>query len=197
MRQGGGKAKGSAFERQVGARLSRWITNGARGDLFSRNVLSGGDFTKRAASRAEELGMPGDLMARHPLAFDFARAFTVECKHYADLGLVAFLLDHGGTSFLGKVLQHTSFQASQANTHYMVIARQNRLPVLVITSLRIGEYIKCIAAPRASLLELQVRQQYFVTTLDCLIELVRPEPLIHDALGLLQWRRRSTRITAA
>ena len=45
MRPGGGKPKGNEFERWVGRQLSIWITDGARTNIFARNVLSGGGFT--------------------------------------------------------------------------------------------------------------------------------------------------------
>jgi hypothetical protein len=190
MLPGKGHAKGASFERKIGRELSFWISHGERGDLFTRNVLSGGDFTRRIATQETEVGTPGDLMARNPLAFDFARAFAVECKHYRDLGMLQFLTDETETSFLSKVLTHTRLQADQAGVHFMVIARQNRMGVLVILPRRLGELVLVTAAPRKQLIAHQLHGRYFLTTLDCLIALVPPEVFIADALGMLRVQRR-------
>lgn len=139
MRPGGGKGKGSEFERQVGKALSLWVSEGHRSDLFARNVLSGGSFTNAMKKDSKEHGMPGDLAANHPMAFKFLELFTVECKHYADLGFEAFLFDTESKSFLGSVLKHTRKQAEQAKLHPMVIARQNRRPSILLTDLYVGD----------------------------------------------------------
>lgn len=131
MRAGGGKEKGSAFERETGAQLSRWITAGQRKDLFSRNVLSGGRFTGQER-KGETLGIPGDLMAAHPLAFDFLRRHVIECKHYADLGFAQFLFDQDRASFLIKTYDHTVNQAIKIDAFAWVIAKQNMKPAILL-----------------------------------------------------------------
>lgn len=135
------KEKGSEFERQVGKALSLWVSEGHRSDLFARNVLSGGSFTNAMKKDSKEHGMPGDLAANHPMAFKFLELFTVECKHYADLGFEAFLFDTEAKSFLGSVLKHTRKQAQQAKLHPMVIARQNRRPSILLTDLLVGDVL--------------------------------------------------------
>lgn len=130
MRVGGSSAKGAEFERKVATRLSLWLTEGARADLFTRNVLSGGRFTRMGGEG--DAGLPGDLLASHPLAYEFLTYFVVECKHYQDLGIEAFLFDQKRSSFLWQVFEKTQAQAAQIGAEPFVIALQNRKkPILL------------------------------------------------------------------
>jgi hypothetical protein len=141
MRKGGGKEKGSAFERAIGAALSLWITAGERKDLFSRNVLSGGRFTN-ALKNDDKLGIPGDLMAAHPLAFDFLAGHVIECKHYKDLNLDAFLFDQQRKSFLIQVFDHTKAQGQAIGGLWpLIIAKQNMRPTILLCESQIGELL--------------------------------------------------------
>lgn len=138
MKPGGGKQKGANFERATGKGLSNWLTCGERGDLFTRNVLSGGKFTN-AEQRGKKEGIPGDLMAAHPLAYEFLTHFLVECKHYADLGLDTFFYDRRRKSFLWTVLTHTKKQARSAELHWLIIAKQNLKQPLVFMSVGLAK----------------------------------------------------------
>lgn len=140
MRAGGGKEKGSEYERWTGKTLSLWVSEGQRADLFARNVLSGGSFTNAMKNGATtEFGTPGDLMANHPMAFAFLSSFFVECKHYADLGFEAFLFDHEASSFLGKVLAQCRKQAVQSNVWPLLVAKQNRRPSILLCDRAVGD----------------------------------------------------------
>lgn len=116
MKSGGGKGKGSSFEREVGYSLSLWLSCGQRKDLICRTVLSGGQFTVGGK------GNQGDLMAQHPLAFKFFECFSVECKHWKNLEMVRFLVRDGD---LYKALKKVKKQAEHENKLWMLIARQN------------------------------------------------------------------------
>lgn len=131
MIPGGGKNKGSNAERIVGQAFSKWITKGERTDLFSRNVLSGGQFT-RFRKKGNDLGQPGDLIANHPLAFPFLALYTVEVKHYADLQWEAFLYDVKRTSFLWKVIIHTRKQAEETKKEWFIVVKQNNKHTLIM-----------------------------------------------------------------
>lgn len=142
MRPGGGKQKGSNFERATGRALSMWLTEGERGDLFARNVLSGGVFTNNIKKgNTKELGTPGDLMANHPRAFAFLSKFNVECKHKADIGLDAFLFDYGDKSFLAKTLRGLREQSHKLGIAPWVVAKQNLRPTILLTDGEVGERI--------------------------------------------------------
>ena len=190
MRKGGGHEKGAEFERQVGRQLSFWLTHDKRADLFTRNVLSGGSFTRRVASDDKAAGIPGDIMAKHPLAYSFLQTFLIECKHYADIGMLSFLLDLEGTTFLAKTLHHAQLQAAQANVHFLVIAKQNRVAPLVIMSRRLGELAWTSACPKGKFISHYIHDRYFMTTLPCLMSCIPARVFVSDAAGMLAFRRR-------
>lgn len=126
MRPGGGKAKGSAFEREVGSELSLWLSCGEKDDLFARTVLSGGQFTNANSTR----GVPGDLMGASALGFSFLEYFVIECKHHRDIDLSGFLVKSSG-SFLHKVWEKNEKDARKVKRRSLIIAKQNRIEPFV------------------------------------------------------------------
>jgi hypothetical protein len=178
MRPGGGAAKGGEFERHVGRQLSLWLTNGQRTEIFTRNVMSGGVFTNALKLGKDERGMPGDLMAAHPLAFAFLSRFLVECKHLSSLGWDAYVYDRQRRSALGQIIALAAAQAAQAEPplDYLVIARQNRRPTIVI-----GAYPtlrNCIDTPLGPLWHHVLHGSVLVMSFDDLTTRVRPARLL-------------------
>lgn len=149
MRVGGSNDKGSVWEREVGKLLSLWLTNAERGDIFSRNVLSGGAFTLAEAAGKISSRAPGDLMAAHPLAFNFLSRFSVECKHLANIGLEAYLLDPRAQTSLGQIISLASRQAKHIKLEYMIVAKQNNREAIVMIDGDVGEkMMRCLRAKR-------------------------------------------------
>jgi hypothetical protein len=137
VRKGGGKAKGSSFERYVGVRLSLWLTEGERTDLFSRNVLSGGRFTNQA-KKGLELAIPGDLAAAHPLAIEFITKFMVECKHHKNINLDVYLFDTQQKSSLAKIIDKALAEAKLANVVPLIVVKQNNRDAAVLMQHAVG-----------------------------------------------------------
>jgi hypothetical protein len=132
MRPGGGKEKGSSFERVVCKDLSNWVTNNTRGDLFTRNVISGGSFTNAVAKGSKDHGMPGDIMANHPLAYTFLQLFMVECKHHKDINLDGYLYDNREASSLAKIINKTRKEAAHIGVRPLLVVKQNNRPAMLI-----------------------------------------------------------------
>jgi hypothetical protein len=144
------KTKGASFERDTGVKLSLWLTLGERRDIFSRNVLSGGKFT-RSNGRGGLEGVPGDLAGTHPIAYHFLTHFLVECKHYADLNWEGFLYDAKRGSFLWSVVMQCRQQALAAGVEWMIIARQNRRPTSLLVPASVGKRLIEAATPKPPL----------------------------------------------
>jgi len=125
VKPGAGKGKGSNYEREVGAKLSLWISKGERKDLICRTVLSGGQFTMAS------IGNAGDLMAQHPLAFPFFARVVVECKCWRDLQLIRFLYKDGD---LYKALLKVQMEAGKVGKTWWLVCKQNHGPTLLFTS---------------------------------------------------------------
>ena len=181
MRAGGGKEKGSAYEREVGRLLSRWLTYDERADIFSRNVLSGGGFTRAEQAGAVTSRMPGDLMPAHPLAFAFMATFSVECKHLRDIGLEAYLWDPVYKSPLAQIITLAERQAHGIGLHYFVTAKQNHRTALLFVSKQVGNIMMECTRRRGGAFPMYHRvhrQRVFIMRLEDMLAAVDPTTLL-------------------
>jgi len=129
VRPGGGKSKGSAFERQVCKSLSLWLTDGVLDDVLWRSSLSGGRATVHAKKDKKLAHVAGDICATHPAGNGFVKVFYTECKNYADLQIHKAAIDHSGR--LMQFWEETYKQASRYDKIPLLIFRQSRLPVML------------------------------------------------------------------
>jgi len=125
MKIGQGKNKGSAFEREVGYKLSLWLSDGKRKDLLCRTVGSGAQFT------CSKGGHAGDLRAQDPIAYEFCKRYVIECKHWRDLELIRFLNCQGE---LFKAMQKVGKEALQTDRDWLLIAKQNNYPAVILSN---------------------------------------------------------------
>jgi hypothetical protein len=129
MRAGGGKQKGSSFEREVCRDLSLWVSRQRSDDLFWRSAMSGGRATVRLKKGKKTAHQAGDICAVHPDGNILTDMFFIECKFYADLQAASLLF--GGA---GKIISFWQVCCQQAQAHGklpMLILRQNRYPALI------------------------------------------------------------------
>jgi len=131
MRPGGGKAKGAAYERYVCKRLSLWVSDGARDDLFWRSSMSGGRATIGLRAGKARGAQAGDVSAvgRDPRAGAFIDTFYVECKHLRSVEIRDFVT--GTKGGIVSIVTLAIEQAAEYRRKAMVIARQNRFPDFV------------------------------------------------------------------
>ena len=79
MRPGGGKEKGSSFERALCEMLSMWYSEGEYRDLCWRATTSG---ARGTVTRTRTKSFHGDICATSPLMEDVLSQFSIEAKHY-------------------------------------------------------------------------------------------------------------------
>ena len=127
---GKGKQKGGEFERQIGYKLSLWLSKGTRKDLLCRTVGSGAQFTS-ANLRNQSAGIPGDLRSQDPLADKFCATYVIECKFWKNLDILNFLRGEGE---LYKALVKVQGEGAMLHKSYMLIARQNNRPDILLTN---------------------------------------------------------------
>lgn len=130
MRKGGSKQKGSSFERAICKDLSLWVTAGAQPDVFWRSAMSGGRATV-AHRKGGLVRQAGDICAVEEEGIEFCRQWYCECKHVKYLGLESFFIKQTGD--LHKFWKKAVEEAAKYKRDVMLIALQNRWPVLVIT----------------------------------------------------------------
>lgn len=132
MRKGGGKAKGSQFERDICRQLSLWVSQGAHEDVFWRSAMSGGRSTVAAAKGKRLSAQAGDISCVHPAGHLFAERFLAECKFYADLNYVGLLTAKG---HLAQFWSETVAEADLHSKMPFLIAKQNRQPTTICLSI--------------------------------------------------------------
>lgn len=128
MRKGGGKQKGASFEREVCVKLSLWVSEGKQEDVFWRSAMSGGRSTVAARKGKRLASQAGDISCIHPVGAYFSSQYVVECKHYANLDFQALVYGKGKLAEFWHILET---EAARCNKKPMLIAKQNRMPVLV------------------------------------------------------------------
>lgn len=128
MKAGGGKGKGSGFERAICKDLSLWITNNKKEDVFWRSAMSGGRSTV-ALRAGKKLGaQAGDISSVHKAGNAFIETFMVECKNYQKLNFESLVKRKGKLLEFWKI---ASQEASRYNKIPMLVAKQNHYPTVV------------------------------------------------------------------
>jgi hypothetical protein len=129
---GRSKQKGAQFEREVCRRLSSWITQGAREDLFWRSAMSGGRATL-AARRGKQLdAQAGDISAVDPAGGPLIATFFVECKFYSQVDLESWI--YSGKGNLRGWWTVAEEQARQFKKAVLLIVKGNNRPALILTN---------------------------------------------------------------
>lgn len=132
MKPGGGKAKGSSFERQICKALSLWVSNGEREDLYWRSAMSGGRATVGRRAGKDLAKHAGDISATSRDGHKLTNHFFIECKFVRDLGIANFVYMKPST-----IRRFWDVAVEQANDHDlapMLIAKENNGPVIVVIS---------------------------------------------------------------
>ena len=132
MRKGGGKQKGASFEREICVKLSSWLSNGTQEDVFWRSAMSGGRATVAHKNHGKRLSSQvGDISCIHPVGNKFISTFAPECKFYANLDFQGLITGKGKLlTFWAEINK----QANQHNKYPFMIAKQNRMPVVICLS---------------------------------------------------------------
>lgn len=139
MKPGGGKTKGRTFERLICKKLSIWITRGERDDILEPSILSGGRATNqyKKTGSVDTAHQSGDIAMSHAAAQGFINNFSIECKHYKDMGLDAMFfyepkksISRNTTGLIGWWIQ-CSGDAIRVNKHPLLIVQQNNRPIMV------------------------------------------------------------------
>ena len=127
MRRGGSKSKGAGYERDVCKRLSLWVTNGKRQDIFWRSAMSGGRATiNPLAVKAQS----GDISLIDPIGSIIIRLFVIECKRYKTF-FFDRLLNGRSTGFLELWLKLVG-EAKRCGKMPMLICKANHGKEMIV-----------------------------------------------------------------
>lgn len=123
------KDKGNEFERAIAKKLSWWISNGSRGDLFWRTQNSGGRFT--TATKQNNLllsNQAGDISSTNSMSEPFIKYFVVECKFYKQLDFFNIVKNVGNIYIFWNKLCRS---CDVINKNPILICKQNHMPILL------------------------------------------------------------------
>lgn len=93
MKQGGGKAKGSEFERKLCRAISLFWSDGKSDDLCWRSAASG---ARGTVSRTKTRAYHGDLVSTDPSIDPLFKVFSFEAKHYRKFDAAEFIRGNKG-----------------------------------------------------------------------------------------------------
>ena len=129
---GKGKRKGSAFERKVCTKLSRWIDPNDTEIYFWRSAMSGGRATVQSKRGINNKNQVGDITCIHPKGEWLTKLCVIECKFYKDLDIKAGLLT--GRGKFAKFWKTVRKLAKKHEMQPLLIANENfTKPLLVMT----------------------------------------------------------------
>jgi hypothetical protein len=126
MKAGSGKAKGSAFEREICTKLSLWVSDCKSIDLFWRSAMSGG----RATVRKGAVRQAGDITAVAPEGHKLTDVFYIECKAYKKLSLDCLIKGKG------ELITFWNIAVKEAAKYQRIpclIFKQNNWPAMFCT----------------------------------------------------------------
>lgn len=126
-----GKKKGTQFERTVCVKLSQWVSDGDKKDVFWRTAMSGGRATVHR-KKGDLHRQAGDICAVAPEGHVLTERYYFELKSYKSLQVAKFLME--GKGILAKFWVKTCEEAESYGRIPVLIAKQNRLPIMLITT---------------------------------------------------------------
>lgn len=90
-------AKGARYERTMCVRLSLWVTNLLRQDVFWRSAMSGGRATRfRKAHKGDLAAHAGDIVCNRPEGMHFRDIFCADMKFRNDFNIERVAYGHDG-----------------------------------------------------------------------------------------------------
>lgn len=135
MRKGGGKGKGSSFEREICTALSKWVTKGEKIDVFWRSAMSGG----RATVAKGLVRQAGDITAVAPEGHIITDALYIECKHLKDISFDGLIKGNGP---LLAIWHKTIVEADKYSRAPVLIFRQNHWPTVMCAGIAAVNFLK-------------------------------------------------------
>ena len=138
MKKGGGKRKGSSFERYVAKDLSLWITGGGSDGIFWRTHSSGslGTVGKR---RLEY----GDIMAIDDLGKPLTDNYNIECRHGKCLNLRHLIYPVKSSSIIQLIYEGRTNAEATKRKPLWIIKEQGK-DILVMMRLIDCDYMRVV-----------------------------------------------------
>lgn len=128
VKKGYGKIKGGNFEREICKKLSLWVSEGKRDDIFWRSAMSGGRSTIGLKKGIKRSNQAGDITAIDPMGQFLINKFIIECKSYKNIQLQSMLFGIPKNNSIFEFWTELWDKANQFNKTMMLIIKYNGLP---------------------------------------------------------------------
>tara|TARA_Y100000310_G_scaffold345655_1_gene467792 strand:+ start:11330 stop:11836 length:507 start_codon:yes stop_codon:yes gene_type:complete len=143
MKKGGGKQKGSEFERWVCKKLSLAMSNGKRDDLYWRSAMSGGRASVKFKKGGKNLTQVGDITCIDKLGSLLTDKYVIECKRYKSVKWNALIYGVPQKGSIIEFWKQVRKDAKKAKKHPMLIVKENGRETMV-----------CCLSPHSQLISL-------------------------------------------
>ena len=124
MKAGGGKRKGSGFERLIAKDLSLWISKGQRNDIFWRTHSSGSLGTNRRCKLEY-----GDIMAIDDAGKPLTDKYNIECRCGKFIKIADLVYKTGN---MMQFLEEGIRNATESGRRPVWIFREHSKPIMVM-----------------------------------------------------------------
>ena len=141
MRKGASKAKGSGFEREICKKLSLWISEGLRDDLYWRSAASGGRATVQSKKGIDNKSQVADITSIDPLGNKLTDKFIIECKSYQNIRIDSLIYDKPKNGSLLEFWLEIVKKGLEYNKSPLLIFKENGKPVLIGCNYYFGEEV--------------------------------------------------------
>lgn len=168
MRPGGGKSKGSSFEREICVSLSKWVSSNVHEDLYWRSSMSGGRATVGHKKGKLHSAQVGDISCIHPMGHRLTDGFAIECKFYSSLTFEGLFTGKGK---LIKFWDEIKKQSKTHNKRPIMFARQNRMQTMVCLDI---DGRRLLEVPYKEMLLVSVRHNIHIIEAERFFKVVKP-----------------------
>lgn len=135
-----GKNKGGSYERLISKKLSLWYSENEYDDIFYRTQSSGARYTLRKKVGKETHNQDADITSTHPVTELFIKKFSIELKHYRDIGFWNIITRGKGANVFTFLDEHVK-TSKELSKEPILIFRQNYKPDVLITSTYLYEIL--------------------------------------------------------
>lgn len=159
-----GKVKGSAFERTVCRKLSKWVTGSENPECFWRSGGSGSMSTVSHSSQS------GDIVAvqhkHHMDQFELTQYFIIECKSYKDFRFDFMLDSKYDKSNISQWWMKLINECLDVGKIPMLIVKKNRSPIYIVMHNCVQRSLKKWKPYSMSRINIMKNNEMFVTRMD-------------------------------
>jgi hypothetical protein len=137
------KQKGNAFEREISKKLSLWVSNNTRDDIFYRTDASGARYTQRMKKNKNTVNSIGDISFKDLMGADLIKKFIIEVKRgYTTENLLNVLDEKNKNIIIEWLVKLQLEMKSSMKKEFLIFWKRDRHDIICICNKLTFERIK-------------------------------------------------------